>query len=71
MVKAELVRPPADDRRTCRRRWMGLSLRFESDRPLEEVGRLSSAGVAFQTLEVTRPDLETVFLTLTGRSLRD
>ena len=35
------------------------------------VARLSSAGVAFQTLEVTRPDLETVFLTLTGRSLRD
>ena len=49
----------------------GQSLRFESDRPLEEVARLSSAGVAFQTLEVTRPDLETVFLTLTGRSLRD
>ena len=48
-----------------------LSLRFESDRPLEEVGRLSSAGVVFQTLEITRPDLETVFLSLTGRSLRD
>jgi hypothetical protein len=48
-----------------------LSLRFDSDRPLEEVGRLSSAGVTFQTLEVARPDLETVFLALTGRSLLD
>jgi hypothetical protein len=46
-------------------------LRFESERPLEDVGRLSSAGVVFQALEITRPDLETVFLTLTGRSLRD
>lgn len=49
----------------------GLALRFESDEPLEEIGRLSAAGVAFETLEVARPDLETVFLTLTGRSLRD
>jgi hypothetical protein len=46
-------------------------MRFESERPLEEVARLSSEGVAFQTLEITRPDLETVFLSLTGRSLRD
>ncbi len=49
----------------------GLSLRFESEHPLEEIGRLSSAGIVFNTLEVARPDLETVFLTLTGRSLRD
>lgn len=70
VVKAELVRAPADGV-ILPARLDGLSLRFESDRPLEEVGRLSSAGVAFQSLEVTRPDLETVFLTLTGRSLRD
>jgi ABC-2 type transport system ATP-binding protein len=49
----------------------GLSMRFETDEPLEEIGRLSSAGVIFHTLEVARPDLESVFLTLTGRSLRD
>jgi ABC-2 type transport system ATP-binding protein len=70
VVKGELVRPPGvgvdlpgdlD----------GSSLRFESDRPLEEIARLSAAGVAFQTLEVAKPDLETVFLSLTGRSLRD
>jgi ABC-2 type transport system ATP-binding protein len=70
VVKAELLQPPAD-LSMLPAPLKGLSLRFESQRPLEEVGRLSSAGVAFQTLEVSRPDLETVFLTLTGRSLRD
>ena len=70
VVKAELARPPAETIELPAE-LDGLSLRFESDRPLEEVGRLSSAGVIFQTLEVARPDLETVFLTLTGRSLRD
>jgi ABC-2 type transport system ATP-binding protein len=70
VVKAELVRPPADAT-VLPAPLDGLSLRFESERPLEEVARLSTAGVAFQTLEVARPDLETVFLTLTGRSLRD
>jgi ABC-2 type transport system ATP-binding protein len=70
VVKAELARPPADES-VLPAPIDGLSLRFESDRPLEEIGRMSSAGVTFQTLEVTKPDLETVFLTLTGRSLRD
>jgi ABC-2 type transport system ATP-binding protein len=70
VVKAEFVRPPAGSV-TLPAPLDGLSLRFESDRPLEEVGRLSSAGVLFQSLEVTRPDLETVFLSLTGKSLRD
>jgi ABC-2 type transport system ATP-binding protein len=70
VVKAELVRPPADAR-LLPGSLDGLSLRFESEHPFEDVARLTSAGVAFQTLEVARPDLETVFLTLTGRSLRD
>jgi len=70
VVKAELACVPGDAT-ILPAPLDGQSLRFESDRPLEEVARLSSAGVAFQTLEVTRPDLETVFLTLTGRSLRD
>jgi linearmycin/streptolysin S transport system ATP-binding protein len=70
VVKAELARPPANGC-TLPAPLDGLALRFESDRPLEEVARLSSEGIAFQTLEVARPDLETVFLSLTGRSLRD
>jgi ABC-2 type transport system ATP-binding protein len=70
VVKAELVRPPADHS-LLPAPLDNLSLRFESDRPFEEVGRLSSAGIAFHAVEVARPDLESVFLTLTGRSLRD
>jgi ABC-2 type transport system ATP-binding protein len=70
VVKGELVRPPIHGV-DLPGELDGSSLRFESDRPLEEIARLSSAGVAFQTLEVARPDLETVFLSLTGRSLRD
>ncbi|MFK7767709.1 MAG: ABC transporter ATP-binding protein [Mariniblastus sp.] len=49
----------------------GLSLRFDSDKPLEEVAKLTGAGIQFQTLNVAQPDLESVFLNLTGRSLRD
>lgn len=46
-------------------------LRFETDRPLEEVGRLTASGVEFGMVNVHRPDLENVFLALTGRRLRD
>jgi ABC-2 type transport system ATP-binding protein len=46
-------------------------LRFESEQPLEEVTRLTRCGVEIQSLRITEPDLETVFLSLTGRSLRD
>ena len=46
-------------------------LRFESDKPLEEVAALAKRGLHFRSLRVDRPDLETVFLNLTGRSLRD
>jgi ABC-2 type transport system ATP-binding protein len=70
VIKAELQHPPADVA-ILPAPLDGLSLRFESERALEDVGRLASAGVAFQSLEVTKPDLETVFLTLTGRRLRD
>lgn len=49
----------------------GASMRFESDRPLEQVAELTGKGVQFQTLNIAQPDLESVFLTLTGRSLRD
>ena len=49
----------------------GLSLRFTSGKPLEEVARLAGLGVKFTRLRVDRPDLESVFLNLTGRRLRD
>ncbi|HEX3601268.1 MAG TPA: ABC transporter ATP-binding protein [Lacipirellulaceae bacterium] len=70
VVKGELVRPPVNGVKLPAA-LDGLALRFESEQPLQEIARLSSEGVAFRTLEVAQPDLETVFLSLTGRSLRD
>ena len=35
------------------------------------LGDLGAAGVALDSIEVLRPTLDDVFLTLTGRSLRD
>lgn len=49
----------------------GNTVRFASDTPLQDVAALSAKGVSFQTLNIARPNLENVFLTLTGRSLRD
>jgi ABC-2 type transport system ATP-binding protein len=49
----------------------GTSLRLDTDKPLEEIARLAGRNVTFRTLRLDRPDLETVFLSLTGRSLRD
>jgi ABC-2 type transport system ATP-binding protein len=46
-------------------------LAFESDQPFEAAVRLSAAGVQFQSFHVERPNLEKVFLNLTGRELRD
>jgi len=69
-VTAELERPP-EDPDILPEPLDGASLRFDTETPLEDVGRLSAAGVKFLTLKIDRPDLETVFLTLTGRRLRD
>ncbi|HUQ70894.1 MAG TPA: ABC transporter ATP-binding protein [Planctomycetaceae bacterium] len=46
-------------------------LRFASDQPFEEANRLRNAGVQFVRFHVDRPSLESVFLNLTGRRLRD
>jgi ABC-2 type transport system ATP-binding protein len=46
-------------------------LRLHSKEPLEDVARLAQAGIGLKTLRLERPDLETVFLNLTGRRLRD
>lgn len=70
VVEATLARPPRGDV-TLPGVLDGDALRFESKRPLEEIAALSAAGVEFGTLNVRQPDLETVFLNLTGRRLRD
>jgi ABC-2 type transport system ATP-binding protein len=49
----------------------GAVLHFASDRPFDEAARLVAAGVKFATFRVDRPNLEVVFLALTGRRLRD
>ena len=49
----------------------GNVLRFACDQPFEEANRLRNAGVQFVRFHVDRPSLETVFLNLTGRRLRD
>jgi ABC-2 type transport system ATP-binding protein len=46
-------------------------VRFESTDPIEEVNRLTQKGVKFANLQIANSDLESVFLELTGRSLRD
>lgn len=45
------------------------SVRIETDRPYEEVAKLVASNP--RALHVRRPDLEAVFLALTGRKLRD
>jgi ABC-2 type transport system ATP-binding protein len=49
----------------------GTRLRVETDQPYEAVARMATSGLRFHRLDIARPNLETVFLTLTGRSLRD
>ena len=48
----------------------GASERIETDDPLRELSRLQSQG-GLTRFSVERPDLEAVFLNLTGRTLRD
>jgi hypothetical protein len=38
---------------------------------MSEVAKLNASGLKFSTLSIRRPDLEAVFLNLTGRRLRD
>jgi ABC-2 type transport system ATP-binding protein len=49
----------------------GHKFRRESSQPMEDVAKLAQAGVKLAALHVDRPDLEAVFLNLTGRRLRD
>jgi ABC-2 type transport system ATP-binding protein len=64
-------RTPPPDAASLGGSFDGERLRVETDQPLEAVARLAEGGLKLQTLRVDRPDLETVFLSLTGRRLRD
>lgn len=47
------------------------TLRITTMQPFQEVAKLAQMAVPMTSLRVDRPDLESVFLSLTGRSLRD
>ena len=49
----------------------GHTLRVDTERPFEWVAALGRGGIDVQRLRIDRPDLERVFLELTGRRLRD
>ncbi|MDH3892722.1 MAG: ABC transporter ATP-binding protein [candidate division Zixibacteria bacterium] len=49
----------------------GLNLRVETDSPMDTIADLSAKGQSFVTMRIDQPNLETVFLNLTGRKLRD
>ncbi len=70
VVEAILDRPPADPA-ALPGELDGDRLRIETDDPWRTITELHTAGAAVRTLSVERADLETVFLELTGRRLRD
>ncbi len=47
------------------------SLQFSSVQPIEELSKLQHQGVKFGQIKIDQPNLESVFLSLTGRTLRD
>ena len=71
VIEAELLSPPADNELLNDAEINGTHLRLQTDKPLEEMARIAGSGITFKTLSIHQPDLETVFLSLTGRRLRD
>lgn len=63
--------PPVPELRGLSGRVDGATLTVESDEPLRDVARFGECGAKLRSLRVQQPDLEHVFLNLTGRSLRD
>jgi ABC-2 type transport system ATP-binding protein len=70
VVEAELASPPADPA-ALPGTLEGTRLRVETDQPLQVVTRLAELGLKLRNLKIDRADLESVFLNLTGRRLRD
>jgi len=66
-------RPPLDQAREAMATETSLRLTvYQGDRALAQVVRsLDAAGVEVAALRMARPTLDDVFLTLTGRSLRE
>jgi ABC-2 type transport system ATP-binding protein len=70
LIEAVLEKPP-EDISAVPGTLEGDRLRVETQQPNEDLALLARSNLAFRQLRVDRPDLETVFLNLTGRSLRD
>lgn len=70
VVELELAHPPPDPS-ALPGTLEGKHLRIETEDPLPTVEALSGQGLEIRRLRIDRPDLERVFLRLTGRSLRD
>ncbi len=49
----------------------GNIIRIVTEKPMEDLASLTRNGQTFRQLRIDQPNLETVFLNLTGRSLRD
>ena len=71
IVQAILKQSPPDESVLPNPLEPGNTLKFASPDPLKQILELSHAGIDIETLEIKQPDLECVFLNLTGRSLRD
>lgn len=70
VVFAEFEKPIPEPLRS-RGEVVGNTLTIRTAQPFKEVAALGSAGNVLRTLRVDQPNLESVFLSLTGRSLRD
>lgn len=70
VVEVELSAPPPDPE-ALPGTLTGDRLRVEAEEPLATVESLRGLGLSIRRLRIDRPDLERVFLRLTGRSLRD
>jgi ABC-2 type transport system ATP-binding protein len=70
VIEAELEQVPGDTTKLPGT-LDGRRLRIVTARPLEELAGLSRFSLQLAELRIDRPNLETVFLNLTGRSLRD
>ncbi len=70
LVRIELTAPPPDPS-VIPGDVEGVNIRVHTSEPVEVINDLASKQIQYKSLKIDRADLETVFLNLTGRSLRD
>jgi ABC-2 type transport system ATP-binding protein len=70
VIEAEIARLP-ENPESLPGRIEDNRLIIETRKPMEDLARLTGAGLSITGLKVERSNLESVFLNLTGRSLRD